>query len=119
MKRKQQKSRPRLVHVVGYLMKNDPHSKVLTLFKSLLNIQHLLYMSYERRTNETIFSFHLWLFRHVIAIDNIVASTPKNTKFYGKYFHALTRHAKDFFVSFQVVLFILKKKNDHLHESNP
>ena len=67
-----------LVHVVGYLMKNDPRSKVLTLFKSLLNIQHLLYMSYERRNNETILSFHLRLFRHIIAIKDIVGSTLLN-----------------------------------------
>lgn len=35
--------------------------------------------------------------KHVIAIKNTIGSASKNTKFYGKYFHALTRHATDYY----------------------
>ena len=86
-----------LVHVVSYLIKNHSHTKVLAIFETLLNIQHLLYMPYGKGTNETILSLNTSMFKHVIVIKEIVGRTPKNTKFYGKYFHALTRHAGDYY----------------------
>ena len=86
-----------LVHVVSYLIKNHPHTKVLAIFETLLNIQHLLYMPYGKRTNETVLSLYTGMFKHVIVIKELVGRTPKNTKFYGKYFHALTRHAGDYY----------------------
>ena len=86
-----------LVHVVSYLIKNHSHTKVLAIFETLLNIQHLLYMPYGKRTNETILSLYTGMFKHVIVIKEIVGRTPKNTKFYGNYFHALTRHAGDYY----------------------
>ena len=47
-----------LVHVVSYLIKNHSHTKVLAIFETLLNIVHLLYMPYGKRTNKTILSLY-------------------------------------------------------------
>ena len=86
-----------LVHVVSYLMKNQPHTDLLKIFETILNIQHILYMPYNKRTNETVLRLHTDIFKHVISIKNVIGSTSKNTKFFGKYFHALTRHATDYY----------------------
>ena len=86
-----------LIHVVNNLIKNNPTSEVRVIFETLLNIQHLLYMSSNERTNTTVLKLHACLFKHCLAIKKLVGKTPKNTKFYGKYFHALTRHSPDYY----------------------
>ena len=86
-----------LIHVVSYLKKKQPNTDLLEIFETLLNIQHILYMPHYKRTNQTILSLHIGTFKHVIAIKNTIGSASKNTKFYGKYFHALTRHATDYY----------------------
>ena len=77
------------------LLKHNKHSKVCTIFRTIVEISEIMYSSEEKRTPRSILRLYNLTWIHATACTDVFQQLKHLTqeKFYGAYFHALTSHA--------------------------